>query len=376
MTRTRRRVIAALAGAVVLLTLLFMPPLRQGYEALLALLDLVNRGLPAWLDIRPMATRTPFTFQIEDRRYLADLYQPLDQALAGIVFVPGAVAAGKEDPRVVAFATVLARCRFAVLVPDVVALRELKLLPESARDVADAITYLLSRQDLAPEGRAGVVSTSIAIGPALLGMLDPSLSSRVRFILSIGGYYDLPRMLTYHTTGHYEVPGVSRTIQPSEYGKWLYALSTASRLENAREREIFSRLAQRKLENLEAPVEDLLAQLNPEGNQFYEFITNTDPARSPHLLSQLPPALRAHILDLNLASHDLTGLAARFILIHGFEDNTIPYGESVALAQALPPDKAKLFLLHGLFHVDVAPGVIDGLMMWRAIYALLSERYS
>jgi hypothetical protein len=207
-------------------------------------------------------------------------------------------------------------------------------------------------------------------------MLDPSLSSRVRFILSIGGYYDLPRTLIYLTTGHYEIPGVSLAIQPSEYGKWVYALSNASRLENAREREIFSRLAQRKLENLEARVEDLLARLSPEGNQLYEFITNTDPARSPVLLSRLPPALRAHIVELDLASRDLKHLAARFILVHGFEDNAIPYGESIALAQALPPGSAKLFLLHGLFHVDVVPGVIDGLTMWRAIYALLSERYS
>lgn len=359
-----------------MLAVLSMRGLCQGYEALLVLLDLVNRTPPAWLDIRPMATRTPLPFRIGDRRYLTDFYEPLDQVLAGIVLVPGAAPEGKDDPRVVSFATVLARCRFAVLVPDVVALRELRILPESARDVSDAMTYLLSRQDLAPAGRAGVVSTSVGIGPALLGMLDPSLSSRVRFILSIGGYYDLPRTLTYLTTGHYDVPGVSLRRQPSEYGKWVYVLSNASQLKNAREREIFRVLAQRKLANSEAGVEDLLPQLGPQGNRLYEFITNTDPARNPVLLNQLPSALRTHIIELDLASRDLTPLVARFILVHGFEDNTIPYGESIALAQALPPGRAKLYLLHGLFHVDVAPGIMDGFTMWRAIYALLSERYS
>src|SRR5919106_3269776 len=192
MTRTRRWVIAILLGAIALFS---VSSLRQSCEALFALLDLVDRAPPAWLDIRPAARRTSLTFQISDRQYLADLYTPSGRVLAGIVLVPGAAPAGKDDPRVVTFARMLARGRFAVLVPDITALRGLVRLPESARDVADAITYLLSQPDLAPGGRAGVVSTSVGIGPALLGMLDLSLCRRVQFILSIGGYYDLPRTL-------------------------------------------------------------------------------------------------------------------------------------------------------------------------------------
>jgi hypothetical protein len=371
---TRARRWAVLLAAAALLTL-YMTSLRQGYEALLALLDLVSGTSPAALDIRPAARRSTINFEVETRRYSADLYQPTDHVLAGIVFIPGAAPAGKEDPRVINFATIFARCRFAVLVPDIIALRELKLLPETARDVADALTYLLSRQDLAPQGRAGVVTSSVGIGPALLGVLEPSLANRVRFFLSIGGYYDLPRLLTYFTTGHYQAHGVSLKAHPHEDGKWIYALSNASRLEDPREREVVSTLASRKLEDPEAPVDDLLAALGPAGRQIYAFITNTDPGRSPVLMSKLPPRVYAHVSELNLAARDLRDVDARFILVHGFEDTTIPYGESIALAQALPPHKVRLFLLHGLVHVDVDPGIMDGLKMWRAIYTLLSERY-
>ena len=372
-TRARRWAFAGLVAAALLA--IYMTSLRQGYEALLALLDLVSRTPPAALDIRPAARRSEINFEVETRRYSADLYQPTGQVLAGIVFIPGAAPAGKEDPRVINFATIFARCRFAVLVPDIIALRELKLLPETARDVADALTYLLSRQDLAPQGRGGVVTSSVGIGPALLGVLEPSLANRVRFFLSIGGYYDLPRLLTYFTTGHYQAHGVSLNDHPYEYGKWVYALSNASRLEDPREREVFSTLASRKLEDQKAPVDDLLTALGPAGRQIYAFITNTDPSRSPVLMSKLPPRVYVHVGALNLAAHDLNDLGTRFILVHGFEDATIPYGESIALAQALPPHKAHLFLLHGLVHVDVDPGIMDGLKMWRAIYTLLSERY-
>ncbi len=168
---------------------------------------------------------------------------------------------------------------------------------------------------------------------------------------------------------------MSLNDHPYEYGKWVYALSNASRLEDPREREVFSTLARRKLEDPKAPVDDLLAALGPAGRQIYAFITNTDPSRSPVLMSKLPPRLHAHISELNLAARNLRDVDTRFILVHGFEDTTIPYGESIALAQALPPHKANLFLLHGLVHVDVDPGIMDGLKMWRAIYTLLSERY-
>lgn len=41
------------------------------------------------------------------------------------------------------------------------------------------------------------------------------------------------------------------------------------------------------------------------------------------------------------------------ILVHGRNDNIIPYTESIALAQSLPSDKVHLFLIEGVAHVDI-----------------------
>ncbi|MGH8508616.1 MAG: alpha/beta hydrolase [Gammaproteobacteria bacterium] len=371
----RRWVLGILLGSVVALGVAYARNLCQGYEALLTLLDLVHRAPAAAFDIRPRALRTALSFAVEQRHYQADLYRTADPMLAGIVFVPGAAADGKDDARVIRFATTLARARFAVLVPDVVALRELKLLPDTARDVADAVTYLRSRKELAPAGRAGILTTSVAVGPALLALLDSSLSRQVRFLISVGGYFDLPRVLTYFTTGRYDAYGLSLRNKPHEYGKWVYALSNASRLEDARERYLLGKLARRKLENPEAEVNDLLASLSTEGRQVYDFIVNRDPTRSARLLSRFPPALRTDVERLNLAARDLSRLKTRFILVHGLDDSMIPYVESVALAAALPAGQSRIFLPRGLVHVDVTPDAMDGVRMWSAIYALLSERY-
>lgn len=366
---------ALLLTAIVATAWFTAPHLYRGYEALLTLLDLANRALPAALDSRPAVIRDEIQWEAGDRYGRGDLYRATG-ALAGIVLIPGAAPQGKDDPRAIALATALARARFTVLVPDIIDLRALKLVPESARDVAAALRYMLARPGLAPAGRAGLLTTSVGVGPAVLAVSDPSLSHRVQFFVSIGGYHDLPRTLAYLTTGHYDAFGVSLKRPPNDHGKWAYALSNAGRLNTVKDRRLFSAMARRKLGDPQARVDDLLAKLGPEAVRIYDFVTNEDPSRSRAYLERLPPAQRADLAALNLASRDLRGLKLRFILVHGLDDPVIPYGESLALASALAPGRAETFLVRGLLHVDVAPDLMDGFQMWRAIYTLLSERHA
>ena len=59
----------------------------------------------------------------------------------------------------------------------------------------------------------------------------------------------------------------------------------------------------------------------------------------------------------------------------GRDDAIIPYSESKALAAAAPEEKAALYVVDSLAHVDLgAAGLIDTLILWRAAYRLLSER--
>jgi fermentation-respiration switch protein FrsA (DUF1100 family) len=351
-----------------------LAPVRRGYAALLVLGDVVGRPLPLMLDTRPDAERRTVVFEHEGRGYAGDLYRPEDRAQAGVVFVPGAAELGKDDPRVADLATALARAGFAVLVPDVVALRELRLLPESAVDIGDALAWMLSETELTPEGRLGLVTTSVAVGPAVLALLDPPRSKDVDFVASIGGYHDLPRTLAYLTTGSYDAQGVSLKLPPKEYGKWVYALSNAVRIDDPADRAAFEALAWRKFRDPEADVSAELARCGPVGRKVYAFIANTDPARSEALLRNLPEPLLADLDALDLASHDLSSIAARFILVHGIDDDMIPYGEGLSLAAALRPGQVKVFLLQGFHHVDIAPQFADGYRMWRAIETLLRER--
>jgi pimeloyl-ACP methyl ester carboxylesterase len=208
----------------------------------------------------------------------------------------------------------------------------------------------------------------------VLAALDAPECCAADFLMLVGGFHDLPRTLTFLTTGYFEVDGEPRQREPDTYGKWVYALSNAGRLPDPADRTALAALARRKLDDPEAAIADLLAALGPAGRAVYDFIDNRDPARVPRLLAALPAGVRADIEALDLAARDLSGLRADFILVHGLDDDIIPYTESISLANALPQGRSSLFLLEGLHHVDRELRGLDAWRMWRALQALLSQR--
>ncbi len=109
--------------------------------------------------------RRAYTYTLGERAYSADIYLPEDPPLAALVLVPGAVEAGKDDRRFVAFALALATARFAVLVPEVPNLRRLRVAPSDVTAIADAIEHLAGQTE---RPSVGLVAISYMGGPAVI----------------------------------------------------------------------------------------------------------------------------------------------------------------------------------------------------------------
>ena len=349
--------------------------LWRGYEAALALSDIAAGEGPSRLkrttqDPQRMAVR----YRTDGRQGQGDLYLPVAETRAALLLVPGVAETGKDDPRLIAFATTLARVGFAVLVPDLPNLRQLRVSPADVGKLTDAFAWLVAKPQLAPQGRAGMAAFSYAAGPTLLAALDKTIRQRVQFVFAVGAYYDLQQVLTFCITGYYRQDERWHYLQPNDYGTWAFVTSNIHRLNDAEDRRIFRQLTRRKLAGPAAPTADLAVGLGEEGQALHSFVTNTDPRRVAQLLQALPVALRQDIAALNLAGRDLSRLSARLILVHGLHDQMIPYVESVALAKAVPVGQSHLFLVQGLEHVDVAPELPDRWRLWRAGTLLLAAR--
>lgn len=302
-----------------------------------------------------------------------DLYRSPEGSLAALVLVPGLARAGKDDPRLVAFAESLARVRFAVLVPDMAGLRALEVRPRDADEIADAVAWLAGEPALARRATVGVVAISYAAGPALIAAVKPRIRERVGFVLAVGGYHDIENMITFFTTGAFRVDGAWRRLEPNAYGKWVFVKSNAQRLENTADRARLAAIAEAKLDDLGAPIDDLAAALGPDGRAVLALASNTERSQVPALIAALPEAIRGDMAALDPAAADLEALAARLILVHGRDDTIIPYSESVDLARRLGP-RASLYLVDGLWHVDADFSLSDKLVLWDAAIELLELR--
>jgi hypothetical protein len=290
-----------------LLALAACSPART-LEAYRVLDDVAAGAGPSTLkEITPAPGRAAIRYLVDGRAYAADLYRPGEAARAALVLVPGAAERGKDDPRLIAFATSLARARFLVLVPDIESLRALTIGPEDAGRIADALRHLSQRGDVPKPGALGLVAVSYAAGPAILAALALDLRARVRFLLAIGGYYDMEAAVTFFTTGRYRASPQApwRHMTPNAYGKWVFLRANAGRLESARDRWLLAAMARRKLADLAAPLDDLAARLGPEGRSVHELLVNHDPEAVPALIAALPERVLDDMAALDLSRADL-----------------------------------------------------------------------
>jgi pimeloyl-ACP methyl ester carboxylesterase len=324
----------------------------------------------------PAPARLAIAYTEQGRDYRGDLYRPGQAPLAGIVLVHGVAERGKDDPRLVAFATTLARARFLVLVLDLPNLRAYRVRSGDAQAVAHAFSRLVSLPGFPAGGRAGIGALSYAVGPAVLAALRPGVRERVDFVLGIGGYYDLDQVVTFLTTSYFREHGRWRYREPSPYGKWVFVLGIAELLPDPGDRAALRRMARERLKGfrdyLYPDTGGLDGRLTAQGQALAALLENQDPERTPALIAALPAPLRTELAALNLAHQDLSRLQARLILLHGTDDNIIPHTQSVALAAAVPG--TQLFLIDGLAHVNLLALGLDRRTLWRAVGALLAQR--
>ncbi|MFO7542740.1 MAG: hypothetical protein R6W97_08040 [Thiobacillus sp.] len=394
----------ALSGMVFLLALLTGCAPSRHYEAVQVLQDFAAGEAPSRIkQTTAEPLRQPVSYTVSGRTHQADLYLPgpLDGCRAStadgsirngacpraaLVAVPGAVPQGKDDARLVAFATTLARAGFAVLAPDLRGFREMRIRPSDARDIADAFAYLIRRPELAPEGRAGMFAFSYSVGPALIAALQDDIREQVRFVIGVGGYHDLPRAMRFFTTGWFEHEGSWQHIAPDDTGKMVLVYSSLDYLENESDRAVLDRMVELRRRDPHADLTPLAAELSAEAHTVYALAVNPDPARFADLYARLPEAMRADLDQLDLAQRDLGPLHARLMLVHGRNDNLIPYPESLALADAAPQGQARVLLIHRVLgHVELSVSSLlswrfwledlpDMWRLWRVIDDLLAER--
>jgi hypothetical protein len=333
------------------------PPVRSQAKA--GMLTLEMLGSP----VRPLSWLTPAPHERELQlpTTTADLYRARGfSSQAGIVLVHGANPGGKDDPRVVDLARALARTGREVLVPQL-NLRHERLDPEDPERILDAIGHLAVR------GQVGVLAFSYGGALTLVALGDqPSAQDDVRFVATVGTYYDVAHIVQGATTGTVPSPeGDVGWDEADPRAREIVAHQLAFLLGGEDQQELERAIERRDPEGL-----------GPEARAAYDLASNRDPDRFAALMARLPDRIRQVADDLS-PSRVVDRIGVPLLALHALDDPAAPPTESRLLVEDLRDRVDTVLVEVGILqHVTPTPAGLrslgDGLRVARFAGRVLS----
>ncbi len=306
----------------------------------------------------PEPVREEIVIDVGPRKVVADLYRPR-RPRAALLLVHGLSRAGRRHPELVRLARLLAGHGELVLVPEIEGLAAFRLGGTEVEDIRGALRYLAG---MSPA--AGIAGFSFGAGPALVAAADfPAL----RLAGSFGGYAEVAHVIAFVTTGVHTF-GARRYVQRhEEYNRWKLLAMLRGFVDGARDREILAAIAERKLADPAADTGSLEAALGAEGRAVLRLVLNRQEDAVPGLLAALSPRARQAMAALSPLAI-VPRLHGRLLIAHGLGDDSIPFTESLRLAEAAD-GRARLALLRTFDHTGPAP-------FWRSLWARTEDAVS
>ncbi len=277
----------------------------------------------------------------------ARFYEPGGNVSRTVLLIPGIHSMGIDEPRLRALASDLAGSGMRVMTLALPDLQRYRVTAQSSEAIEDAIAWMAQQPHLAPDGRIGVVGISFAGGLSLVAAGRPSVQDKVAFVVSFGGHGDLPRVLTYLSTG--EAPQVEGLVThpPHDYGVAVILYGLADQMvppdqvgplrEGVRTFLLASQLTlvdQHQADATFAKAREMAKMLPEPAASYLTYVNDRN-------VKTLGPALVPYLDRLGAESpagspqRATSFPTAPVYLLHGDDDTVIPAAESAILGEFL-----------------------------------------
>ena len=280
-------------------------------------------GLEVPRPFAPAVDRVPDVLGgVEVDRY-APSVDGASSADPAIVLVPGAAPAGRDDERVVAVATAMARASRTVVVPELEVYDE-DVVPADIERLVD-VAGALSRD----HGAVVLAGLSFGGSLSLVAADDPRLADRVALVATFGAYADLAGVVQAATTGVSLVDGERFAWEPDPRAGEVVEEQLLGLLTPADRAAVTAVL----MGDREA------ASLRPELRAVYDLLEDDDPRATMAHLDAAPEAVRDRIAEVSPA-RAAPDLEAPIVALHARDDPIIPYGELARVQRTYPQTEA------------------------------------
>jgi len=303
----------------------------------------------------------------------ARLYVPRNiEHPPAMVVVHGLHQLGMNEPRLVNFAKSLAETGVEVLTPQVDAIADYRVEPQSIDLIGASAQELAKRTGQ----QVGVLGLSFAGGLSLMAACDPKYSGNISFVAAVGAQDDVQRVEHYLVEGQTRWPnGNALTTPPHEYG-WLILIYSHPEdffpaADVAGARDSLRLLLHEDVSGAKQKAQ----QLSPDGRKLMDAIFDH---HRELFRDRLLADLDKHTSEAEAVSphNHLANLQAKVLLVHGEGDDVIPPSETEWLARDVPAKHLQEALISSaISHVSLEkqPGWRDQVSVVHWIAKMLSD---
>jgi dipeptidyl aminopeptidase/acylaminoacyl peptidase len=257
-----------------------------------------------------------------------DLYRPSSRGKhPGVVVCLGVVPFGVDHPQVARLGAALARAGFATLMYWSPAMRDLRLVPGDADDIAMAYDWLIG-QDVVDSSCTGLMGVCVGGSYALMAAARGAIRDRVAFVAALAPYASMRSF----------VRDIASASRPTAFGREPWAVDPLTR--KVYVRSVTDVLAVKEAELLQRAVLDGTGnvdaqELSSDGRRVYDLLRATDVREVDTALEELPEAMQQRLDAMSplLYLHDVH--APLIAIGHDRDDLVIPVDESRRLRDAL-----------------------------------------
>jgi acetyl esterase/lipase len=303
--------------------------------------------------------------------FRARIYRPFTtQPRPAIVVVHGVHYLGIDEPRLVPFATNLARAGVVVLTPELRALTDYRVDPSSVDEIIEAARFL-AQSGMAERERVGVFGLSFAGGLALVAAAEPRSHGYIDRVAVMGAHHDLQKVLRFLATDTVETPGGVRHLRAHDYGLVLFVYMYAERFVDRSEVALFRDCLRWQLHMEGDRARHGAQRLSPRAQALIERILTGDKTavrdRVVEILQEEAEQRRLRSLSPVGRARALHG--KQIVLLHGAEDNVVPPTEAEDGERELRGQAdVTLLLTKAIGHVGIerTPTFSD---QWKLVHA-------
>ncbi len=280
-------------------------------------------------------------------------HPPSDEPAPTLIIYPGASPAAEEHEAVNILARALASAGIRTFVPRIPSLKEVLVREESVEHMINVYLAVEAREDVDP---ARIVGSGVSFGGSLFikACLDDRLRGKPAAVLSYGSFFDFRQGLNFSITGVCSDGEKEYYIEPHDWGRiaffhnYLEYLDEPCNPENVRQ-YLLDKVANDG-ENGDALYESFPEEDRVIINKILEDQSQEAIAMAESVLEKIEP-----IVERLSPSNFLYEIDFPIYLMHGANDNMIPFTETVQFAKALTESgrEVKSFVSYLFSHSEI-----------------------